>query len=713
MKQKGNYKGPAGSTSSPTMQSMTRTNRRGLSSHGPSTMQDEGDEEEGDMDEGDVVTGRNTSLASKRSAVSSAKRGIVPTSLMRKRPERKRQERKASVRKETYTISDSESDLTDAPDEDEDAVADTESDGEMAKRLQAAGDGESLLGSAASDRELGETDDEEERFIIEDTARKEARAFGRQRTRRDSMSAAMRGKEGRSAEERYNNDGQDYPDDGSGSLSPQTLHQLGLDGFEDELFEPQEAFHSSSEPSFTDFFGSGSDDDTDDGLAIALEPRHDDNELTTDDEDEDITDISDLDESMLSAPFVAREALAASASLQSPTGADAGTGPADIPLLVIEDLDGRLIYARAGDGEAVFGSDGEFEFVDDSDEEDTDEDMDGLGFDYRDEHHWSDWRAHGNDRHGQDGPASDDGDTTDEMPNEDMPFPRLLVGSVAPNGGRNARRARAMAAKSRRLSPSGIDARSQEPSAQALTEAGKVQVGTRSGPTTPGEGVHELDFSISTEALARDPKGTLESAAKSLGLTPDEVARLVAGIEGETISIPETASVPSSRSDDQDSQGAKPIALNSPATPTLDALPSTPEQRQSTSKPPMGSFIPTSSKAVHRAVIDGSRQAPSPFANRHGMQKRGLANRKRQPSMTTPSSKRIRRFSSADVASQQGGTGEETSEGGTKSSSRQASPVDPMELDDVVDASMLWRSTYSTSRVRTGRRDNAHDACHT
>ena len=49
----------------------------------------------------------------------------------------------------------------------------------------------------------------------------------------------------------------------------------------------------------------------------------------------------------------------------------------DVPLLVIEDLDGRLIYARAGDGEAVFGSDGEFEFDGDSENDSSDNDYEG------------------------------------------------------------------------------------------------------------------------------------------------------------------------------------------------------------------------------------------------------------------------------------------------------------------------------------------------
>ena len=50
-------------------------------------------------------------------------------------------------------------------------------------------------------------------------------------------------------------------------------------------------------------------------------------------------------------------------------------------------------------------------------------------------------------------PDIDDGETTDELPDNDMPYPRLLVGSIAPHGGRNARRAREIAARSRNNSP--------------------------------------------------------------------------------------------------------------------------------------------------------------------------------------------------------------------------------------------------------------------
>jgi hypothetical protein len=644
MKQKGSRKGiTRGSvdTASPTHLPPSRSSRRGAGSHALKVDALNDDDDEVDID---GRRGSNSRRATTRSAVGHG----IP---IKKKPEFKRNERKASVRKETYEIDDSGSDLTDAPEQGFDEDGDTESDGEMAKKLQEAGDGESLLGSAASDRDDGDTDEEEERFIIQDVVQKQAR----RKSRRSSTSVAQ---ESSDEEDEVDEDDRRYRD---GTLSPRIMEQLGLDGFDDDMFAPQDPFHSSSEPSFTDFFGSGSEDETEEGLGLQLKPRLDDNDLTTDDEDSDVTDISDLDESMLSAPFLAREALAAGVSTQVAGG---GTGAemmgADVPLLVIEDLDGRLIYARAGDGEAVFGSDGEFECIDDSDEDDTDEDMDGLGFDYRSEEPWVDWRGSKR-RAEEDAIDSDEGDTTDELPNEDMPFPRLLIGSVAPHGGRNARRARAMAAKSKR----GRTARSRAETGKNdknLTVA-STQDSVLSTPTTPEERVQELDFSISTEALARDPQATLEAAAKTLGLTAEEVARLVAGLQQEGPS-PSTTEEPSK--------------IDTPV-----------------SKPKMGSFMPSSFKSVRRAVIDGNRQAPSPFSSRYSMQKRGLSGRTRRPSTTTPSSKRIRRLSTLDGNSQIDGA-EDMSEALT--SSHEGSPIiNPMELDDVLDASMLWRGSHSSS----------------
>lgn len=669
----------------------------------------------------------------------SSSSSTTPTMTPRRKPERrKKEERKASVRKAAYDdmLSDSDSsDLSEPPAPGEGTSLDSASESEsiMAARLQEAGDGESLLGSAASDDE-GEGDtEEEERYIIEEAARKEARAQARLQgsngtsayhgARNRRQHGAAKGKS--SGEEEDENEGNDVDERtraDSGSLSPETLHQLGIDGFEDDLFEAQEPFNSSSEPSFTDFFGSdGHDSDASDAEhnEIVLEPRDDDDELTTDDDDDDDdddidvhdaddeTDISDLEGGLLSTPFLAHDALAAGAGTQmAPGQEDAGIATAvtaagldgasggvgannpDIPLLVIEDLDGRLIYARAGDGEAVFGSDGEFEFVDDSDEDDSDEDMDRLA---NEGIPWSQWRPSGSQGAGVRGPLSDsdEGDTTDELPEDDMPFPRLLVGSVAPHGGRNARRARALAARSRRLSPR-ID-RSREASA-----ASSSMLLSSQQPHTEADPVQEFDFSISTEDLARDPEGTLRAAAKTLGLSPDDVARLVAGIQDEddssTVAGGSAATTPSA---EKDVAGQQLSASSSSSA--MDIPPVTPDRRLA-NRPLMGSFMPTSSKSVHRAVIDGSKQAPSPFANRHGTQKRGLANRKRNPDLTTPgSSKRRRRFSQLSGS----GTAQESLTGAEEASEGRSSPeppqIDPMDLDDVLDADMLLRAGFSTS----------------
>lgn len=204
----------------------------------------------------------------------------VNYSMIRRRPEKRKQERKASVRKETYQIDATDSDLTDAPDLDEEDgemdlikghQSESDSDGEMARKLEAAGDGESLLGSAASDGDNHDTDEEEERYIIQDVARRKARPSVKRRSK-----YGQDGSQGGDGED-YNELNQ-YIDAESGSLSPEILRRLGLDEYEDDLFAPQDPFHSSSEPSFTDFFGSDSEQDQgaiDDDTAIDLKPRLD------------------------------------------------------------------------------------------------------------------------------------------------------------------------------------------------------------------------------------------------------------------------------------------------------------------------------------------------------------------------------------------------------------------------------------------------------
>lgn len=636
----------------------------------------------------------------------------------KRRPERRKEERKASVRKETYEIDETESEGEDDAinaQGNSDIESVSESESIMAAKLKEAGDGESLLGSAASGDEWAGDTEEEERFIIRDTARQDAKAFARKHVSQKGRGVRHGSEQGNNASpKRYtiandgdvggNGDAEDEIEEmdaykkgreDSGSLSPETWHQLGLGGIEDELFAPQEGFHSSSEPSFTDFFGSEAEEsdsaDCLSALGVTLEAREDDNELTADNSDESETDISDLEGGLLSAPF-----LAAGVSTQVGPGQEdeapmaLTTSGQDVPLLVIEDLDGRLIYARAGDGEAVFGSDGEFEFVDDSDESETDEDMDGFANDGR----WAYWRQGASLADAQACMSdSDEGDTTDELPNEDMPFPRLLVGSVAPHGGRNARRARAMAARSRKLSPAGRR-RSQS---REMSTASTPKFSSTRDDFSPSVPTKELDLSISTEALARDPKGTLELAAKSLGLTPNEVAQLVAGIqnEGNLEGLPRPSSgerdgEASVRSDVLGQQLSA-SSSNTVAQPMMRSGIVTPS-----SKPRMGSFIPTSSKSIHRAVIDGSRQAPSPFANRNRSQRKGTSSRKRHPSTSTPGfAKRPRRFSQfSESVTALGSQRDDTTD---VQSSPELSAVDPMELDDVLDADVLLRGEFSSS----------------
>ncbi len=123
-----------------------------------------------------------------------------------------------------------------------------------------------------------------------------------------------------------------------------------------------------------------------------------------------------------------------------------------------------------------------------------------------------------------------------------MPYPRLLVGSVAPRGGRNARRARAMATNSRRLSPaapSSLPSPSLPQLAQAIPPPdtsinGKLSSsGSGGSPVSSDEQAasNECGITISTEDLARDPEGTLKAAAAALGVTIQEAATLVAGVQ--------------------------------------------------------------------------------------------------------------------------------------------------------------------------------------
>jgi hypothetical protein len=660
-----------------------------------------------------------------------------PSKVYSTKKDRARGERKASVRKERFDELDTDSDLTDVPSDDDaqdvasvagpsysslnkgkarsvdsDDDLESDSDTEMERKLAEAGDGESLLGSGASGED---TEEEEERFIIQDALDRESKAKARLQQRDPTDRSRHAGDRNWASKgdlqhrarsmaiRRANGDGQpgeagddaeadvedgDQDDDGDEadllSMSPDTLRMYGLPVIDDELFEQQEAFNSSSEPSFTDFFETSTDSET--GAPDTQNENGDDDDEFTTDSDED-RDISDLEGGLLDAPLIAHIGTgSADQTVATSEGAEDEQPKPEMPLLVIEDLDGRLIYARAGDGEAVFGSDGEFEFVDDSDDDSADWEFDQGG-----NRLWSGAGSHA----GFLTVPDDDGDTTDELPDEDMPYPRLLVGSVAPRGGRNARRARAMATNSRRLSPA---ASSNMPSPSALQHApatstsdssanGKQSSGSGASPVSSDEqAANEVGITISTEDLARDPEGTLRAAAAALGVTIQEAADMVAGVQ-----VPAIAGRPA---DGTDSSASSSVHADGKMM-----APKTPDQRQTNvAKPQMGSFMPTSAKSVHRAVIDGSRKAPSPFSGKRSLEKKGLAKKRsagRRSSLMDEgfSAKRLRRFSSANDAAS---ALDEYSEL-APSSPEPVAEVDPMELDDVVDASMIWRGAGSKS----------------
>ncbi|PWN39951.1 hypothetical protein IE81DRAFT_325999 [Ceraceosorus guamensis] len=692
-------------------------------------------------------------------------------------------ERKASVRKEDYQAElGSDTDLTDVPSEREDSngastsVAgarrsrtpagsgsaekqsdtDSESDTEsvMAAKLRAAGDGDSLLGSGESDTERGMNTDEEEQYIIQRALRKEAhkrhmqaqRGSTRSLDRRNSVGMNSRGTSGlpgphQSVHLSEARQGRASTTDGDEeesqhrarrhhSMSPDTMRSLGIDEVTDELFEPQDVFGSSSEPSFTDFFASDTGSESDHSVGFHLSPHEDDDELTDDNEsDIHLGDLSELDGSVRDPALLAQigdadamallDAQAGAASnavgnTQVPLASNstvpaAASASQMVPLLVIEDLDGRLIYARAGDGEAVFGSDGEFEFANDSDSYDStddDGDLEGVSASGRDD--WRRWQEEAAQVY------DDSGDTTDELGDEEMPFPRLLVGSVAPRGGRNTRRARAIAAaKSRRISPATATATatatpaarsSKSPTQQSNSLQRAATAATSSGQaiftdqSAVSEGVDisnpfELDFSMSLSELARDPQAAIAAAADALGISHDEAANILAGVDlslltGSQAHVAEASEAPSPASQ----HAALPSAASS--------LPTTP-LRQSDALPAMGSFMPTSAKGVNRAVLNGSNQAPSPFTSRRGLQKRGLAagsrkrTHRRASDLNPPYSvKRSRRQSS--TATGESSSNMLPSESPTSEGSATAA-VDPVELDDVVDAAMLWRSSDASS----------------
>lgn len=631
-----------------------------------------------------------------------------------------RPERKSSVRKQNFDLEDDifgvpqngdddESDLSDLTDEDQGGVGtapssstsarlahrvgsdnDTdESDGEMAAQILAAGDGESLLGSGESD---AEQEDEEEQYIIANARRAKIRQRALQQRRAQRRQQQQ---ESGAAGEGHDPAGDGVVagtaaenDDALGAFSPETARLLGLPVVQDELFQEQQGFHSDSEPSFSDFFASDHADDDD--------------ELTSFDEDEDDTDsdISDLHADLMGEPFLAHVGELADPIAQSqiaslsdaaqanPSAEDGGAvaQSQDIPLLVIEDLDGRLIYARAGDGEAVFGSDGEFEFVDSEDEDDSDDDDSSL--------------LHGRDARwpGRQLPPSrgehvfddeDEGDTTDELPDEEMPFPRLLVGSVGPRGGRTSRRARAMAAQMRKLSPHkrGGHARTNS----NITDATSVSA------TSPMSASIDLAPAASLADDGNTEAGPSSQNQASLGLpeTPNTRAQSPASVQNEQQQPPQPRAIPST-----------PVAGGQARmTPTFAEVVSAGGQQEA-KQPAMGSFMPSSSKSIHRAVVDGNRKAASPFTSKHSLQRRGLAGRRRprQSSFSSQSTlKRARREEATGVFP----PGEDlVSEATSSPEMLKSNPPLPMDLDDVVDASMLWRSGDSSDGETADHNDS-------
>jgi hypothetical protein len=309
----------------------------------------------------------------------------------------------------------------------------------------------------------------------------------------------------------------------------------------------------------------------------------------------------------------------------------------------------------------VFGSDGEFEFVDSDEDDGSDDDDIGHAVDARDPR-WATpgWRGGAGSRDDDAGVFEDDGDTTDELPDEDMPFPRLLVGSVDPRGGRTSRRARAMAAQLRRLSPNA-------PSA-----------GSKKGP---GNGAVPVDDAASSVGSSTTPATEVdapfppvaESSKQGQAKTNTDVVGASASTSTAT-ALPPPPATPSAK----DRSGASQGSLGKGAQGN---------------RPEMGSFMPSSSKSVHRAVIDGSSQAASPFTSKYSLQRKGLAGKRRprRSSFSSHDTKRMRR------SSLPAGSGDHFSEAVLSSPETIKTPAPlPMDLDDVVDASMLWRSGDSS-----------------
>ncbi|CAD6888379.1 unnamed protein product [Tilletia controversa] len=354
-------------------------------------------------------------------------------------------------------------------------------------------------------------------------------------------------------------------------------------------------------------------------------------------------------------------------------------------LLVIEDLDGRLIYARAGDGEAVFGSDGEFEFADDSSDwwESEDEDMNDSIPGALEPDDLEDEENQGNEADNESeaqarlhvlqnatstsahtlsqpdpstasssalpnqaalaGPSTssaidganeattsaatgrtksartlattsaesslepDEGETTDELGYEEMPYPRLLVGSIAPRGsGISRARARASAqAKRNNINNNhagsssaslNINGNRHPPSAMQTMPGGSMSNSTTTTTNSSSNNSISSNTVPTTPRMCPPPSPSIPNGGQQPAMTADAVPS-TPGPSSAAVAVAAAAGT----------GGAGP-----PPLPSFQ-------------RPEMGTFIPSQDKAVHRAIIDGASKAPSPYQRGKDVMTKGLA----------------------------------------------------------------------------------------
>lgn len=535
-------------------------------------------------------------------------------------------------------------------------------DSDMAKQIEAAGEGESLLGSDDSSDEAHLADEEE--YIINDEMNRSKLKNMRQKSSSERPDEGSRSGSAATEEEMNFDDDNEFWN----TLSP--ARESADDVIGDEMFKPQRGFANSPEPSFSDFFGSSDEvEDTNAG------GDDDDEMLTTDEDTESISDSSStISSASVSAPLIAH--FGSTKDLDGKDNAEQSNIDEEkslksaIPLLVIEDLDGRLIYARAGDGEAVFGSDGEFEFVGESEDDSSSDDMmepkGQAASRFCDQSHspQSGFLESSN-VDTQSMETGDEGETTDELPDEDMPYPRLLIGSVAPRGGRNARRAREIAARSRKSSP------------RVSSPAPVSAYASRAGSRTPS--------SLSNVVSAADADSDTESNEPVPDVSPSA--------SGTPQDAGQTDERAHSLHDD--------LETGSEATPRA-------------AKPEMGQFIPALSKSVHRAVIDGSSRAPSPFSSntplQHGFGKKrpaprpGLSEDSLEHALCAPSRLKRKRGgiptqvtapykNITDYGLQSG----KPAQAGSSPEVYSPSLEDTMDIKDVLDENIIWEDASSDS----------------